>query len=284
MLTDETAFVHIAEVNPPTLPSMDHLLLDGAWDRVLVTDNTFGKIRVSPYAFAARITHDTPGVHPTVVVSTRDRNILAIESEVRGALGNGVESFLVVIGDTMPEVDHLSDHYEIVQHLRDLQARMPQFEVGMATRFRRWQFAKRMDLGAQFFVTGPVIDPATVEPEAAKLDLTGAEPPVFLMAMAPFSPRWIARAETFGTVPATDELKATLAQLPDEDHREFAWRNMAEIARRAEDAGLAGVILTGLRFETLVDEAANAWRMEFPPIGIRPDRVPSSGARGANPS
>ncbi len=58
----------------------------------------------------ARITHDTPDVHPTVVVSTRDRNILAIESQVRGALGNGVDSFLVVIGDTMPQIDHMAHH------------------------------------------------------------------------------------------------------------------------------------------------------------------------------
>ena len=48
-------------------------------------------------------------MRPTVVVSTRDRNILAIESEVRGALGNGVDSFLVVVGDTLPQVDHLAE-------------------------------------------------------------------------------------------------------------------------------------------------------------------------------
>ena len=69
-----------------------------------VTDNPFGQVRVSPYAYAARITHDSPNVRPTVVVSTRDRNILAIESEVRGALGNGVDSFLVVVGDTFPRL------------------------------------------------------------------------------------------------------------------------------------------------------------------------------------
>jgi 5,10-methylenetetrahydrofolate reductase len=264
MLTTGPSFVHIAEVTPPALPSMEHLQLAGTWDRVLVTDNVFGKIRVSPYAYAARLTHDTPDVHPTIVVSTRDRNILAIESEVRGALGNGVDSFLVVIGDTMPEVDHLSHHYEIVRHLRDLQADMPRFEVGMATRFRRWQFEKRIDLGAQFFVTGPVIDPATVEPAAAKLELTGQEPPVFLMAMPPFSLRWIDKAEGFGTVPATEGLKAAVADLDDAQLRSFAWQQTAEIAKRAENAGLAGVILTGLRFDTLVDGEARAWRDGFP--------------------
>jgi len=62
---------------------MTHLELRGRWQQVLITDNPFKQVRVSPYAFAARIAHDVPEVHPTVVCSTRDRNILAIESEVR---------------------------------------------------------------------------------------------------------------------------------------------------------------------------------------------------------
>lgn len=158
MLTSDSTFQVIAEINPPDLPAGDHLDLQGRWRHVLITDNVFGKVRVSPYAFAARITHDVPSVHPTVVVSTRDRNLLAVESEVRGALGNGVDSFLVVVGDTHPQVDHLSHHYEVVEHLRDLQGLTPDFEVGMPTRFRKWQFRKRIELGAQFFVAGPVID------------------------------------------------------------------------------------------------------------------------------
>ncbi|MDP3984569.1 MAG: ThiF family adenylyltransferase, partial [Acidimicrobiia bacterium] len=162
MLTARNGWVRIAEVNPPELPDMSHRALSGR-TTVMVSVNVFGRIRVSPYAFSARITHDTPHVDPTVVVSTRDRNILAIESEVRGALGNGVDSFLVVIGDTVPHIDHLAHHYEIVEHLRTLQEDLPDFEVGMPTRFREWQFRRRIDLGAQFFVAGPVIDPDTVE-------------------------------------------------------------------------------------------------------------------------
>ena len=87
MLTEAGRWLRIAEVNPPEFPDLSHRSLSPAWSHVMVTDNVFGRIRVSPYAFSARITHDTPDVEPTVVVSTRDRNILAIESEVRGALG-----------------------------------------------------------------------------------------------------------------------------------------------------------------------------------------------------
>jgi 5,10-methylenetetrahydrofolate reductase len=259
MLSATDGFTAVAEINPPELPSMTHLMLDGAWQHVLVTDNTFGKIRVSPYAFAARITHDVPSVRPTVVVSTRDRNILAIESEVRGALGNGVRSFLVVVGDTVPQVDHLAHHHEIVEHLRELEDRIAtDFEVGMPTRFRRWQFEQRIGLGAQFFVTGPITDPATVAPSVERLGMRAGDPPVYLMVLPPFSLRWVERAEEFGTVPATVDFKRRLGGL-EGDTRGFAWEQTELIAEEARAAGFAGVVLTGTRFETVVDEGAG-WR------------------------
>ncbi len=271
MLTKSDQFVAVAEVNPPELPDSSHLLLDGAWDRVLVTDNVFGKVRVSPYAFAARITHDAPSVAPTVVVSTRDRNILAIESEVRGALGNGIKSFLVVIGDTMPAVDHLADHYEIVRYMRDLQGSLPDFEVGMPTRFQAWQKKRRIEAGAQFLVAGPILDPATVDEQVARLELKPDDPPVFLMTIPPFSNGWINQMESMGAVQATKGLRQRLADAgSDADRRSLAWDESRAVAARAREAGIAGVILMGLHFDTVIDEAALVWR---DPSG--PPRPPS---------
>jgi 5,10-methylenetetrahydrofolate reductase len=260
VLTRSDDFARIVEVNPPELPNMSHLLLEGAWDRVLVTDNVFGKIRVSPYAFAARVTHDVPSAAPTVVVSTRDRNILAIESEVRGALGNGVRSFLVVVGDTLPQVDHLADHYEIVRHLRDLQEELPVFEVGLPTRLRAWQKKRRIEAGAQFLVAGPVLDPSTVAQEVARLELTPDDPPVFLMVIPPFGTDWIDRMESMGAVRSTPDLKERVAVAEAAGKREVAWEAARSVAVQAREAGCAGAILMGCRFETIVDEAALEWR------------------------
>ncbi|MGI9584496.1 MAG: hypothetical protein ACR2N7_02795 [Acidimicrobiia bacterium] len=259
MLTSNSGFIRMAEVNPPDLPNASHVLLEGAWSHILVTDNVFGKIRVSPYAFAARVTHDVPSAAPTVVVSTRDRNILAIESEVRGALGNGVRSFLVVVGDTMPQVDHLADHYEIVGHLRDLQAHLPEFEVGMPTRFRAWHKNRRIEAGAQFLVAGPVLDPSTVAEQVALLDLQPDDPPVYVMVIPPFGPTWIDQMESMGAVPATSDLKQRLEPASKSERRKIAWRASLDIADEAEKAGCAGAILMGLKFDTIVDEAALVW-------------------------
>lgn len=260
MLTDASSFIHMSEINPPELPNTAHLLLEGTWANVLVTDNVFGKIRVSPYAFSARITHDVPSVAPTVVISTRDRNILAIESEVRGALGNGVDSFLVVVGDTMPQVDHLADHHEIVRHLRNLQDRLPNFEVGMPTRLIAWHKRRRIEAGAQFLVAGPILDPLTVAEQVGKLDLQPDDPPVFLMVIPPFSLIWIDRMESMGAVPVTDELRDQFETAGEsEEQRAFAWQASRQVAAEAERAGCAGAILMGLNFDTIVDEAALAW-------------------------
>ena len=259
MLTAKPDFLTIAEVNPPTLPDLTHRRLEGTWSHVLITDNVFGKIRVSPYSYGARITHDLPDVHPTVVVSTRDRNILAIESEVRGAIGNGVDSFLVVTGDTVPAVDHLAHHYEVVTHLRELQDHTPAFEVGLPTRFQKWQFRQRIGIGAQFFVAGPVIDAETVEPNVARLGLDGGEPPLFLMVVPAFSLGWVERSERFGCVAAGDELKRTLGDLPEAERRAFGWCQAMECARRARDAGCAGIVLIGLKFDTIIGEGAAVW-------------------------
>lgn len=261
MLSAPGGWVEMVEVNPPKLPSMTHLDLRGRWDQVLITDNPFKQVRVSPYAFAARIAHDVPEVRPTVVCSTRDRNILAIESEVRGAIGNGVESFLVVQGDMLPEVEHWSNSYEIVEHLRNLQAAVDPlaFEVGMSTRSRSWVFRRRIAIGGQFFTTGPAIDPGSVAACAERLGLGDEDPPVYLEVTPAFSPKWVRRLERVGALPVSDAFQARLEAVPENDRRRFAWSTAKAVAARARTAGFAGVVLMGLRFETATGEAFDAW-------------------------
>lgn len=261
MLSRAGGWTEMVELNPPRLPSMTHLDLHGRWRNVLITDNPFKQVRVSPYAFAARITHDVPEVRPTVVCSTRDRNILAIESEVRGAIANGVDSFLVVQGDMLPEVEHWSNSYEVVEYLRALQESIAPatFEVGMSTRSRKWMLRRRIDVGAEFLTTGPVMDPASVQAVADRLGLEPEDPPVYLEIAPPFTPRWVRRLESVGAIPISDELRTRLEGLSETEQRAEGWRAAKEAANRARDAGFAGIVLMGLRFETVVGEAYDVW-------------------------
>jgi methionine synthase / methylenetetrahydrofolate reductase(NADPH) len=264
MLSKPDDWVEMVEINPPRLPSMTHLKLRGRWRDVLITDNPFKQVRVSPYAVAARITHDVPGVRPTVVCSTRDRNILAIESEVRGAIANGVQSFLVVQGDMLPEVEHWSNSYEIVEYLRELQSEVApiQFEVGMSTRSRRWMFRRRVKVGGQFFTTGPVMDPASVADVMERIDLKPDDPPVYLEVSPPFSARWAHRMESVGAIPISEDLRQRLEKMTDADARAEGWRSAKGVAAAAREAGFAGIVLMGLRFSTVVGEAYDVWHAD----------------------
>jgi len=262
MLSTADQFLHIIEVNPPAYPDMSHKQLGGKWDHVVITDNVFGTIRVSPFAFGARLAHDVPNMEATVVVSTRDRNILAIESEVRGALWNGVDSFLVVVGDSYPTVEHNSNHFEIVEHLLELQETIPAFEVGMPARFRRWHLQRRIDLGAQFFEVGPVIDPDSIEKQVRRLELGPDDPPIFLSVIPPFSDSWVDRVVDMGGIPVSDRLRDDLTDLDRDGRRVYAWKRAGECSEVAEGLGLAGVVVMGLRYETAVGDGAASWHME----------------------
>jgi 5,10-methylenetetrahydrofolate reductase len=159
----------------------------------------------------------------------------------------------------VPHVDHLAHHYEIVEHLTELQENLPNFEVGMPTRFREWQFRRRIELGAQFFVTGPILDPEVLERHMGRLNLKAEDPPVYVMIIPPFSPLWVDQMEAIGSVPASDGLKQRLGELAPDVARKLAWELTAELESRARDAGAAGVILMGLKYDSVVGEAAERW-------------------------
>ena len=55
-------------------------------------------------------------------------------------------------------------------------------------------------------------------------------------------------------------MKRALADTPREQRRAFGWDRATEAAAAARDAGCQGVVLMGLKFETIVNEAANEWQ------------------------
>ena len=83
--------------------------------------------------------------------------------------------------------------------------------------------------------------------------------PVLLMVIPPFSPTWVDQMESIGAVPSSEKLRKRLAEVPPDVHRKLGWEITAEMEQAARDAGAAGVVLMGLKFSSVVDEAAQAW-------------------------
>jgi hypothetical protein len=119
-------------------------------------------------------------------------------------------------------------------------------------------FQRRIAVGGQFFTTGPVMDPASVGPTAERLGLAGA-PPVYLELTPPFSLDWVTRIESVGGIPIGESLRSLLSATPEGEQRLFGWRVAKAIANAARSAGFAGIVIMGLRFETAVGEAYDAW-------------------------
>lgn len=256
MLTDRSRFHVIPEINPPIIQddSEIHRALNGRWDEVLITDNPMGIIRVSPYAFAARVTHDVPTLKPIVVTSTRDRNILAVDSEIRGAVMNGVSSFLVVSGDSLPNVDHFSTANEVVRHLKEVQDNVAiSFEVGTTCRFSPFSLKKRVDMGAQYFVVGPVMAPHSVYEAHRLLDPTEFSVPIYLGIIPPFNPEWIVRMERRGAFPvASSNFMGMVAVYTSKIE---VWQVTRDIINAAQSVGFAGVILMGMKLLTVIESS-----------------------------
>ena len=76
-------------------------ILKGAVDGVLLTDNQFGQLHLSTIAAASILLNN--GVDPIVQLTSRNRNRIALISDLLGAGALGVTSLLLVAGERAPE-------------------------------------------------------------------------------------------------------------------------------------------------------------------------------------
>src|SRR5436305_3809052 len=91
-------FVITAEITPPVSCNRDELLakampLKGLADAVNVTDGAGARAHLGAMA-AATILHQN-GIEPVLQLTCRDRNRLALQSELLGAAGHGIRYLLV---------------------------------------------------------------------------------------------------------------------------------------------------------------------------------------------
>jgi len=102
-----------AEISLPATPDAAQVreriaILSRHVDLVGLTDNHAGKPRMSPLAAVALAREQ--GVATVVHVSCRDRNRLALRSQVIGAAALGSEAILCLYGDPVPDVPRVRDY------------------------------------------------------------------------------------------------------------------------------------------------------------------------------
>jgi len=185
-ILDGGSFAVTAEAGPPKGTSARVIqrkgeLLRSCCDAVNVTDNQTAIVRMSSLAGCAILKQE--GVEPVMQMVTRDRNRIALQSDVLGAIALGVGNFLCLTGDHQKFGNHPSakgvfdiDSIQLIQTLKnlrdekkfisgeDVSGDVPLFIGAVENpyadpfKFRVTRLAKKVKAGADFIQTQAVYD------------------------------------------------------------------------------------------------------------------------------
>jgi len=106
---DAGHFAATLEISPPVGPNRDAIerqidLLSGYGDAFNVTDNQSARVHTS--SFATSVLVKQAGLDPVLQMTSRDRNRLAMQSDLLGATVFGIENVLALSGDAPNRGDH----------------------------------------------------------------------------------------------------------------------------------------------------------------------------------
>jgi methylenetetrahydrofolate reductase (NADPH) len=160
-----------AEISLPATPDAGQVreriaVLSRHVDLVGLTDNHAGKPRMSPLAAVALAREQ--GVATVVHVSCRDRNRLALRSQVVGAAALGSEGILCLYGDPVPDVPRVRD-YTTTRLLAEARGWVAPYELALGCvadpfgpdpEAELALLGRKVAAGADFLQTQMVFDPA----------------------------------------------------------------------------------------------------------------------------
>jgi len=181
----EGRFVITAEIAPPkgmdVAAEVETARQLAGMTAVNVTDNQGANMRMSPLALAVLLRQ--AGIEPILQFTCRDRNRLALQSDLLGAAALGIENLLLLSGDHARFGDHPQarsvfdlDSVQLLQAVNGLMAGhdmsgkslhgAPTFFAGAAVspemepfELMFQKYSKKVDSGAAFFQTQAVFDP-----------------------------------------------------------------------------------------------------------------------------
>jgi len=174
-------FAFTGECGPPQGANVEHLLekarhLKGMVDAVNITDNQTAVVRMSSWAASLLVQQE--GIEPNFQMVCRDRNRLAMQSDILGVSANGIRNMLCLSGDHQkfgnhPESKNVFDIdsmqlIHLVKTMRDEGKFLngqdidvaPKLFIGAASNpfgdpfeFRVYRLAKKIAAGADFVQT-----------------------------------------------------------------------------------------------------------------------------------
>jgi len=179
------------EVEPPRNPDFSKILklLEG-WkgteiNTLNISDSPMARVRMNPFSFA-KILKDNLPLETIVHMTCRDRNLLAIQSDLLGASALGIENILALTGDPPSLGDYPFatgvydlDSLGLIEIINFMNAgkgflgnplgAKTRFLVGASLNLNRVEEGElqraraKIKAGAGFLVTQPVFDPSYLE-------------------------------------------------------------------------------------------------------------------------
>jgi 5,10-methylenetetrahydrofolate reductase len=204
-------FAVTGELGPPQSADGNSIrkkatLLRGYCDAVNITDNQTAIVRMSSIGAGTIVVQE--GLEPVIQMTCRDRNRLAIQSDLLGAYALGMRNLLCLSGDHQTFGNHPTaknvfdiDSLQLVKMVSDLRdqcifqcgdalkGQEPRFFIGAAAApfadpldFRPYRLAKKVKAGANFIQTQLIYDISAFQVFMEKVRELGVHKETFILA------------------------------------------------------------------------------------------------------
>jgi homocysteine S-methyltransferase len=194
-------------LNPAKILEGAALLQEAGVHCINIADSPMARVRMSCLALA-RLIQDHLGIETIIHFTTRDRNLMALQSELLGAHALGIRNILALSGDPLRVGDYPNttgvwdvDSIGLIQVIRGMNeghdaagssiGAKSSFHIGSALNLNMTdeqtepeveKYRRKIDAGAQFIMTQPIYEAA---PLVRFLDRVGKPPIPMLLGCIP---------------------------------------------------------------------------------------------------
>jgi methylenetetrahydrofolate reductase (NADPH) len=281
-------FAFTGELGPPRGTSAKEVKekashLKGSVDAINITDNQTSVVRMSSWAASLILIQE--GLEPNYQMVCRDRNRLAMQSDILGAYAHGIRNMLCLSGDHQQFGDHPTakgvfdlDSMQLVHMVKTMRdegkfmsgediAEPPQIFIGAAAnpfaepfRWRVHRLAKKVEAGVDFIQTQCIYNMEKFREWIKQANDMGLTEKVYILAgVTPMKSVGMARYMQ-SKVPGMDVPPSVIKRLQDAGKGKVAEEGIKMACEQIEEfkemKGVAGVHLMAIEWEHRVPEIA----------------------------
>jgi 5,10-methylenetetrahydrofolate reductase len=282
-------FAATGELGPPQNADREEIeeraaYLKGHVDAVNITDCQTAVVRMSSLATAVIL--KGLGIEPTMQMTCRDRNRIAIQSDLLGAAALGIKNLLCLTGDHQCFGNHPAaknvfdlDSIQLLRMVKDMRDEKlfqcgdeikgtePRLFIGAAANpfadpfeFRAYRLAKKVKAGADFIQTQIVFNvPKFAEYMRRARDIGALEGVYLLAGVSPIRTLGAARymASRVPGMDVPDEIVQRMRKTPSSKRAKEGIKLCVEIIEQVREIeGVAGVHIMAIGWEDAVPEIA----------------------------